>query len=81
MQKQATMSSLYQDGAPSKGDGEVLLHSLSMIARGNNRQDIHKEKAMNDVRHSVGLYKSYPLTNDILAGALKRYVFWATTHC
>ena len=63
----------YQDGAPSKGNGEVLLHSLSMIIRGNNKREIHKEKVMNDVRHAVGLYKNFPLTNDILAGALKRY--------
>ncbi len=65
--------SIYQDGAPSKRDGELLLHSLSMIARGNSRKDIHKEKAMNDLRQSVGLYMNYPLANDMLAGALKRY--------
>lgn len=71
LKRQGTLS-IYQDGAPSKRDGEVLLHSLSMIARGNNRKDIHKEKVMNDVRHSVGLYKGYPLANDVLAGAQKR---------
>jgi len=64
----------FQDGAPSKRDGEVLLKSLSMIARGNYKKDIHAEKAMDDFRHSVGLYVSYPLANDILAGSLKRFV-------
>lgn len=71
MSRKESMS-IFQDGAPSKGDGEVLLHSLSMIARGNNKKDFHKEKTMNDVRLSVGLYSSYPLANNILAGARKR---------
>jgi hypothetical protein len=75
MKRQSTLS-MFQDGAPSRGDGEVLLHSLSMIARGNNKKEIHKEKVMNDVRQSVGLYKRYPLANDILAGALKRFVIF-----
>lgn len=64
----------YQDGAPSKGDGELLLNSLSMIARGNFAKDIHREKSMNDVRHSVGLYVNFPLANDLIAGERKRYV-------
>ena len=72
--RQVTVS-MYHDGAPSKSDGEALLHSLSMIARGNCEKDIHKEKKMNNVRHAVGLYMSYPLANDFLAGALKRYAW------
>jgi hypothetical protein len=73
LRRQVTLS-MYQDGAPSKRDGEAILHSLSMIARGNCEKDIHKEKKMNDVRHAVGLYMRYPLANDFLAGAVKRYV-------
>lgn len=71
LMRMMTFTSL-MDGAPSKRDGEALLYSLSMIARGNNKKDIHKEKSMNDVRFSVGLYNDYPLANDILAGSLKR---------
>eukprot|EP00934_Nitzschia_sp_Nitz4_P006552 Nitzschia sp. Nitz4//scaffold58_size112336//30470//31967//NITZ4_004023-RA/size112336-augustus-gene-0.2-mRNA-1//1//CDS//3329554959//6542//frame0 len=62
----------FQDGCPAVRETEILFNSLSMIARGNNGKDIHKETKMNDVRHAVGLYVNYPLANDILAGANKR---------
>lgn len=71
MKSRATYADL-QDGKPSKGDGQLLLHSLSMIAQGHTKDDIHKEKSMNDVRHSLGLYLTYTLANDLLAGSLKR---------
>ncbi len=67
-------ASIFQDGAPSKMNGELLLHSLSMITGGKSRSGIHKENAMNDLRQSVGLYVHYPLANDLLAGASRRYV-------
>mmetsp|Transcript_59228 Transcript_59228/g.171144 ORF Transcript_59228/g.171144 Transcript_59228/m.171144 type:complete len:419 (-) Transcript_59228:179-1435(-) len=62
----------FMDGAPSRRDGEKLLHSLSMIARGNLKKDIHKEKVMNDMRYSVGLYNKYILANEMLSGSGKR---------
>jgi hypothetical protein len=70
MQRTLTFSDFQDGAAPKEND---FLHSLSMIARGNNKRERHTEKSMNDVRHSVGLYMSYPLANGILAGATKRY--------
>ena len=41
-------------------------------AKGHIERENQREKSMNDVRHSVGLYTMYPLANSILAGASKR---------
>lgn len=72
MQRQHTFAQ-FQDGTPSKGDGAMLINSLSLIARGNKRRDIHNEKSMNDVRNAVGLYTiRYPLAHSFLEGATKR---------
>jgi hypothetical protein len=64
----------FQDGTPAKSDGESASFTLSLIARGNQKRELHSEKSMNNVRCSLGLYMNYPLANDILSGARKRYV-------
>ena len=66
----------FQDGKPSKEDGDKPSFSLSLIARG--KTDLHSEKSMNGVRMSLGLYSNYPLANSMLMGSHKRYVL---LHC
>ena len=62
----------FQDGMSKSHDIENQKFSFSKVARINNNKALHQEKSMNDVRHSVGLYKDYALANAMLAGAPKR---------
>ena len=62
----------FQDGMSSSHDIENQTFSFSKVAGKRNAKALHREKSMNDVRHSVGLYKDYPLANAMLAGAPKR---------
>ena len=52
---------------------DLKIFSLSLIARGEQSNNLHKEKSMNSMRYHLGLYSNYPLANGILCGANKRY--------
>jgi hypothetical protein len=62
----------FADGKPTNGKGNQGIFSMSLVARGE--KDLHKEKSMNGVRYSLGLYANYPLANGILCGGAKRCV-------
>jgi hypothetical protein len=62
----------FQDGMSASHDIENQRFSFANVARGNISKALHQEKSMNDVRHSVGLYKDYALANAMLAGSSKR---------
>jgi hypothetical protein len=62
----------FQDGMPASHDIENQTFSFSKVAKRNSSGALHREKSMNDVRYSVGLYTDYKLANAMLAGAKKR---------
>ena len=76
--KRAFTVSEFQDGKPSSDDNNHLLYSLSLIARGHQRE-LHLEKSMNNVRCSLGLYNNHPLAQTILLGAPKRTAAFKTS--
>lgn len=57
---------------PTSHDIENQIFSFSKVARGNNSKALHREKSMNEARHSVGLYKDFTLADAMLDGAPKR---------
>ena len=63
------------DGKPGPTnihDIREKIFSLSLIARGDQSNNLHREKSMNCMRYQLGLYANYPLANAILCGADKR---------
>ena len=69
--KMDRMNSLsdFQDGGPSPQRRNSLQYSFRSTFRG-----AEKENEQNGFRQFVGLYKNYPLADDILNGATKRQV-------
>jgi hypothetical protein len=61
-----------QDGRPGFDAGNELF-SLSLIARGHQKNELHSEENMNNVRCQLGLYKNYPLAYSILINSSRRY--------